>query len=411
MDRLFNSHWFVKIIAFFIALMLFTFVNLDNINNQPGVLPNISTKTYMLDEVPLNVYYDEENYSIVDQTETVQVTLTGSQAAITGFQIRMAEHEVFIDVREREEGNHTLRVEHRGFPNDVTVRIVPENARVVLQEKQTVSLPVTVEVMNEDEIEEGYSVGTPIVTPVNIAITASRDSIAEIAQAKAYVDVSGADALVEDTVPIKLYDRNGNELSLEVEPSIVEVRVPITSPNKVVPIKITRDGQLANGLSLDSLEVEPREVTIYGPSEVIAEIDVLEGIILDLSAIEDGEAIELEIPLPEGVEHVEPESIQVTPTISEEVEREFEDVSIEVVGAGSGTRVALPSEEEWSLSIIVKGAERRLESLSVDDIQVFIDVSQLSEGEQDAEIQINGPNDFIFELSESTVPVIITGTD
>ncbi|WP_413376818.1 YbbR-like domain-containing protein [Alkalihalobacillus sp. 1P02AB] len=407
MDKLFNSHWFVKIISFFIALMLFTMVNLDNVNNQPGLLPTLSSSTHTVGEVPLTVYYDEENYSLIDQTETVQVTLTGSQTAIQMFQMMRPNYEVFVDVTAQEEGTHTLQVEHRGFRNDVTVAIVPEYARVVLQEKQTYSLPVTVELVNEEEVEEGYSVGTPIVTPVNVTVKAARDAVAEVATAKAYVNISEADGSIEDTVPVKLYDRNGNELSLETEPSIVEVKVPITSPNKTVPIKITREGELPDDLSLESLIVEPREVTIFGPTEVIDEIDVLEGIILDLSELEDGEPVELEIPLPEGIEQVEPETLMVTPTISEKVDREFEDLSLEIVGESAGTTVSLASGEPSTISVVARGALSRLEELTREDIQVFIDVSQEGEGEHEVEVQINGPRDFAFVASQNKITVNI----
>lgn len=382
-------------------------VNLDNINNQPGLLPTLSSSTHTVGEVPLTVYYDEENYSLIDQTETVQVTLTGSQTSIQMFQMMRPSYEVFVDVTAQEEGTHTLQVEHRGFRNDVTVAIVPEYARVVLQEKQTYSLPVTVELVNEEEVEEGYSVGTPIVTPVNVTVKAARDAVAEVATAKAYVNISEADGPVEDTVPVKLYDRNGNELSLETEPSIVEVKVPITSPNKTVPIKITREGELPDDLSLESLVVEPREVTIFGSAEVIDEIDVLEGIILELSELEDGEPVELEIPLPEGIEQVEPETILVTPTISEKVDREFEDISLEIVGESAGTTVSLASGEPSTITVLARGALSRLEELTREDIQVFIDVSQEGEGEHEVDVQVNGPRDFAFVASQNTITVNI----
>ena len=69
------------------------------------------------------------------------------------------------------------------------------------------------------------------------------------------------------------------------------------------------------------------EVIIFGPKEVIEEIDVLEGVILDLADLENGEPVELEVPLPDGVEKVEPETVTVTPVISETEEKEFDDVT------------------------------------------------------------------------------------
>ena len=69
-------------------------VNIDNMNNQPGLLPTLSSSTHTVGEVPLTVYYDEDNYSLIDQTETVQVTLTGSQTAIQMFQMMRPSYEI-----------------------------------------------------------------------------------------------------------------------------------------------------------------------------------------------------------------------------------------------------------------------------------------------------------------------------
>lgn len=133
--------------------MLFTMVNMDSISNQPGVLPTMSSNT-TLEDVDLTVYYDEENYEVVDATEHVQVNLRGPQSALTRFQFSRSDYEVYVDVTEREEGIHTVGVQHRGIPKELTVSINPQYVRVELQEKQTVSLPVAVELQNTDEVEE-----------------------------------------------------------------------------------------------------------------------------------------------------------------------------------------------------------------------------------------------------------------
>ncbi|WP_231686895.1 CdaR family protein [Bacillus sp. JCM 19034] len=51
-------------------------------------------------------------------------------------------------------------------------------------------MPVQVEFLNEGDVKEGYSLGTPIVSPVNVEVTAARDQVAELKHARAYIDVS-----------------------------------------------------------------------------------------------------------------------------------------------------------------------------------------------------------------------------
>ncbi|WP_017729228.1 CdaR family protein [Halalkalibacterium ligniniphilum] len=412
MDKLFNSHWFVKIISFFLALMLFTMVNLDNISNQAGILPQVSTTTYTLEDVELTVLYDQERFEIVDQTEAVQVSLRGPRSDLTVFQVTRPSYEVYVDLTEREEGTHTVQVQHRGFPSDLAVTIVPEVARVELQEKQTVSLPVTVDIINEDKVQAGYSVGTPIVTPVNIEVTAARDFVNQVSMAKVYIDVTDASGPLEEAAPVKLYDHQGNELHLDdIEPSVVDVRVPITSPNKEVPVRITRQRELPEGLSIDSLTVEPREVKVYGPQNVLDDLSVIEGIQLDLSKLTESQTIELAVPLPRGAERVEPERVSVTVELAEQEELEMNNVPIDVIGAAEDLKVSFSEGSTDSVDLVLLGTEEILNRLTREDIQVYIDVNDLSEGTHTVPLQFNGPQNVEFQSNVKEIDVTIAARD
>ncbi len=382
-------------------------VNIDDLTSQPGVLPSLSDRTSTLEEVEVSVLYDEDNYAIIDQTEHVQVKLSGSQSAIAMFQLMRPDYEVFVDVSEREEGVHTLGVQHRGFPGDLAVSIVPQFVRVELQEKQTVSIPVEVEVVNAEAVEEGYSVGTPLVSPVNVTITAAREIAGQVAESKAYVDVTDANKMIEEAVPVKLYDSNGNELHLDVEPGIVDVKVPITSPNKSIPIRISREGELENGLSIERINMTPKEVVIYGPYDVIDSINVLEGLSLDLSDINENETYSMEVPIPPGVQQVEPETVVIDVEVAEEKSRQWSDVSIELLGRNAGLLVDLAEGQEDTISIVAHATEANLDQFSVDDIQVYADVSGLSEGEHSVPIQINGPQNIRFSVSKTNVNIVV----
>ncbi|WP_088105803.1 CdaR family protein [Halalkalibacter urbisdiaboli] len=408
MDKLFNSHWFVKIISFFIALMLFTMVNLDNISSQPGVLPSLSEGSYTLEEVELTVLYDEENYSVTDKTEHVQVNLRGPQSVLTYFQLIRPTYEIFVDVTEREAGVHTLSVQHRGFPSELTVSVVPQFVRVELQEKQTISLPVHVDLINSNEIEEGYTVGTPIVTPMNVEVTAAREVIASVASAKAYVDVSGADKMMEEAVPVKLFDEAGNELHLNVNPSIVDVKIPITSPNKRVPVKVPRDGTLPTGLSIESFEINPTEVTIYGPSEVIDKINVIEGTTINLNEITESQTIDVHLPVPKGVERIDPEKVQVTIEVAEEESIEWTDVPIEIIGANQNVNVNFAEDQAPMTGVTIYGSQTLLDKLTLNDIQAFIDVSDKSIGDHELPVQFNGPPNLRFVSEKEKAKVSVT---
>ncbi|WP_054708999.1 CdaR family protein [Bacillus sp. JCM 19041] len=230
MDKLFNSIWFVRILAFFIALMLFIMVNQNNVGS-PSLLPEVPSAPYTIENEPLEVHYDEERFELIDQPETVSIELQGSQVSISLFQLTSNRStEVFVDASEVEtEGEHVLAVNTRNFPSDLSVSTQPQVVRIELREKQTASFPVHVELENTDEISEDQALGSPVVNPVNVDVTADRDTLQSIEEVKVFVDLADADETIEEDYPVHFYDENGQEIEVQSDPNFVSVTVPLTS--------------------------------------------------------------------------------------------------------------------------------------------------------------------------------------
>ncbi|RXJ01887.1 YbbR-like domain-containing protein [Anaerobacillus alkaliphilus] len=391
MDKLYNNSWFVKAISFFIALMLFAIVNLDNATNQPGALQPITNGSYTIDEVPLTVYYNEEEFAITQMVEYVQINLRGPQNVLTLFQFARPSYDVFIDLRNLGVGTHEVAVQHRNFPNELTVNVLPQTVKVTIEEKRTISIPVDIEILNKAAIAEGYTVGTPIVEPVNVEITAAESIISQVGFAKGFVDVKDMNETVEKSVPIKVYDQHGNELYIDVTPTIVDVKIPITSPNKDVPLKISRTGELPEGLSIKSINSEPSTVKIFGPRTIINQINVIEGISVDLTTITENTILEVEVPVPEGVEKVTPATVRLIIEVDVEESLEVTDIPVEVVGIGEQMDVAFTIPEQERITLIVRGSPATIQRIRNQDIKVYIDVSELPIGEHSLPLQITGP--------------------
>ncbi len=408
MDRLYNSPWFVKAISFFIAVMLFIIVNYDSVSNQPGALPNITNVSSTLDEVPLNVYYNEEEFVITDMVEHVKVNIRGPQNVLTLFQIARPNYDVFIDLRNLEKGTHYVKVQHRNFPNELTVNIVPQTVKVTIDKKRTISMPVEIELINKNEIEDGYTVGIPIVNPVNVEITAAESIINHVALAKGFVDVKDLNKTEEKSVPIKVYDSNGNELNIDVKPETVDVQIPVTSPNKNVPVKINKIGELPDGKSIKSIYTEPKDVTIYGPNAVINQIKFIGGIDIDLPKITESTVLELNVPVPSGVEKVIPSKVKVFIEVDTEEEVEIEDIPIEVIGLSGTMESSFMLPEKGIISLIVKGSPENIQKIRKEDLKVYIDVNKLSIGEHTVKLHVTGPQNVKLTKPYNEIKVILS---
>jgi YbbR domain-containing protein len=222
-------------------------------------------------------YYDQEQYILTGLPDSVSVSLTGPENLITKTTLAN-DYELFVDLEGKEPGTYTLPVQTRGFPEELQVNTDPAQVRVTLHEKVTKTFSVDIDVENEDEMKEGYEPGDPIANPNQVRVTAAKETIEQIAAVKGAVDMKGADDTVEDTVPLKIYgEDSGKELNLEMSPSVVDVKVPVAGPSKTVPINISNKTSIPDDLSIASIEKDPNEVTLFGPNDVLEDIEFVEG--------------------------------------------------------------------------------------------------------------------------------------
>ncbi|WP_280771503.1 CdaR family protein [Salipaludibacillus daqingensis] len=411
LDNLFNKNWFIKLSSLVIAFMLFLMVNMDNSVNQPGGLPGVTDGSRVLEEVEMQVYYDEDTYVLTEQPEPVQVTLRGPQNVLTVAQVTQGQQELYIDLEGKEAGVHYEQVQHRGFPSGLTITISPMTVRVTIQEKQTVSFPVDVELMNEGQLEEGYVVGTPSTSPSTVDVTAAQGMIDQIASARVNIDLTGMSQSFSDSFPVSFYDQSGNVLELNADPPAVEVEVPITSPNKEVPIRIGQDGELPDGVAIDSISTQPENITIFGPVGIINDISFIDLSSIDLTEISGDTDFQFEVPLPDGIERVEPEVITVEVEATQEAEREFSDFEIEVDGLEDNQSIEFLSPEQGQFDLVVKGSPDALQRLERDELEASLNVEGLSEGDHEEPLSINGPQNLRFQQNDMTVSFILSETN
>jgi YbbR domain-containing protein len=407
MDKLFNKGWFIKLISILIAVMLFLMVNVGNQPNQAGGIPGITDGSRVLEDVPLNVYYDEENYVLTEAPETVQVTMRGPQNVLTLSQITSGQQEVYVDLEEMEAGSHYERVQHRGFPSDLNISIAPMTVSLTLEERATASFPVEV---NLENVEEGMDAGQPVVEPSSVTVTSGGETVEEIDSAQVTIDMSGRTEGFTETADVVLYDEAGNALDIVPEPGEVEVRVPLDSPHTEVPLQVNPPEETGSGRVISSVTLIPDTAVVYGAPDVLDGISSIEIEDINWSDMDGDTTVELEVPVPEGADRVEPGSVtmEVNTENGEASQREFSGFSIEVQGLASGLNAEFPTLENNQFTLELQGEEEVVESVSRSDIRAVVNLSGLSAGEHQAALQITGPSGIQFPQNGTELPVELT---
>lgn len=408
MDKLIDNRWVTRIIALLIALLLFASVSFENqpASKSPAGIPLFSNYTETLTEIPVNTYYDDQNLVVSGVPQYVNVTIEGP-SGVTKREGLQKEIEVYVDLTQLSVGTHKVKLQYRNISEKIKVKIDPAEITVVIQEKVTKEFPVEVDFVNRDQVAEGYTIEQPVAAPRVVKITGALEEIERIALVKAVVDLKGVTETFTQESRVAVYDKNQNVLSVSVEPSVVEITVPIVSPNKSVSFSLKQKGKLADGLSLVNITPTPNQVTIFGPKEVIDAISSIEGEI-DLDKITEDTTIDVKVPVPKGVTQVSPQQIEVAVDVEEEISETFSDLSIRSQGLDAQYALTFLTPEAGSLNLDVQGAQSVIEGTSPTNFDVFIDVTDLGIGEHDVDIEVKGPDNVTWALPQEKAKIRIT---
>ncbi|MCK1995068.1 YbbR-like domain-containing protein [Peribacillus muralis] len=445
MDKFTNSAWFMRIVAFALAALLFISINFEMESDKKSLglstAPEISTET--IENVPVEVYYDRENLVVSGVPETVDVTLKGAKSLLINAKNQRG-FKVYVDLSDPEisMGNRTVTFKITDLNDKLVATIDPEYAEVNVQERVTKEFSVDAE-YNTSLLEDGYTAGQPTVSPKTVKITGAKDAIEQISYVKANLEISkGLNETVNGKATVKALDRDLNKLDVTIEPASVAVSLEVSIPSKTVSIVPKQTGKAKDGVRIKSISVDPKEVTLFGSETSLEKISELK-LPVNISKIDGDTELELDLTKPGSVQKLSLGKAKVTirtekvdvdqkdaDPVDEEVVQEpaqdqeeetedkpveedeptaiesktFNNVKIEPVGLQDGLDAELESDVT---SITLRGKADDLKDITKDDINLTVDLSNLDEGTHDVELAVNAPAGMDWELGTKTVTVTI----
>ena len=407
MDNWFKSKWFVRLASLAFAVFLYIFVNVTvNSSHSDPTFSGRSEQTQTLDDVPVEIRIDEANYVVSGVPEFVTVSLQGNPGNLTPL-VFQRNFDVYVDLQGLEEGDHEVKLEHN-ISNDLTVFIEPKTIEVTIEERASEEFAVVADFINEDKMAPGYELVDYTLDPPTVTITSSRSVIDQIGIVKAYVNLEGLDSSINNReLPVNVYDTQGNELTVRIEPENIQISAEVDNPSKSVPVSVETTGELPEGYALNSISANVDEVEVFSTSEVLEGISELETEAIDLSEITESGTIDAQLSLPEGVNVPDMETIEVT--VDVEQTRVLEGLTIEEEGLTSGQAVTFVEPDAAEMDITVTGDEADIKELTAEDIRIFIDLSDLEPGEHQVPITIEGPDTdnitITGEFEEATIEI------
>ncbi len=377
-------------------MFLYTFVSVGvNSSQSDSTFSGGTDQSHMLDDVPVEIRIDEENFVVSGVPETVTVNLQGSPGSVTPISLQR-NFDVYVDLQGLGEGEHTVELEHT-ISNDVKAFIEPKSITVTIEERATEEFSVVADFINSEGMAEGYELVDYQLEPSTVTITSSRSIINQIGIVKVYINLEGLDSSINNReVPVNVYDTQGNELNVRIQPENVQVSAEINNPSKSVPVTIQTTGEMQNGYSINSISANVEEVEVYSTSDILEGISEVTTEAIDLSEITESGTIEAQLALPDGVNAQELETIEITVDI--EQTRDFEDVPITEEELEAGLDIIYSEPESARMGLTVTGSEADIGELTADDFLILINLNGLTPGEHRVPVTVEGP-----EIEDVTV--------
>ena len=270
--------------------------------------------TITIENVPVELKYDEEEYYVTGAQKTVQVNFSGTPSKLK--QIQATDNfNVILDLRNYELGEFEVTYEVEGIPEDVTATVLPKKTMVSIQNLVEQTFEVQAEV-NESRLSSNYTIESITTDPEVVTVRGGEDDMARIQYVRAMI--SGTEKItdaIRESAEVSVFDGVYNKLDVVIEPQKVAVDIKVKENSKEVPVYLNVVGSLKSGYQLDGISLENETITIYGPQDMLDEIVGVEAEI-NLEDIDQSGSFNVSLELPSNIQKTEPANVKAEVKIS-----------------------------------------------------------------------------------------------
>jgi YbbR domain-containing protein len=227
--------------------------------------------------------------------------------------------------------------------------------------------------------------------PQQVAIVGPNSLLEQIEQVRIDIDISSVKENIKTENIVSIYDKNGEEIkNLSVEPNTVSVSIKVGEgyPEKILPIKPRIVGKPAPEYYISKIVANPSYIKVYGNYSKIGKLDFLETIPIDVNGISKTLTVKIPPIISEGIyiSNEQESLIEVQILVMEKQEEcIFKNISITRRDASPFIDYQLSPE---TVDIKVSGSHTIINSMTEDDIKVFVNLLDLEIGKVKVEVEL-----------------------
>lgn len=341
-----NNIWFIRIIALVFSIFLYTFVGAEN-NRFAARSPNASINiTETVSNVPVQLGQVGDDVFVSNLQESVSLRITGPKNIVT----QVLAKDLYVeteDLRNFEMGRQQVRLKMPTALAEAGVEYQITPSRVIVDLNRLASRQVEVNYEIADNlIAEGYELVNVTMDTSSVTLTGNESTIESID--RVFVRISSdkpQTSTFTKSFPIEIRDNANNLLDLNADISKTNVTVEIrklADPEATVSLSVV--GENLENYQYEYVLVGPQQVTLDGDAALIASIGRVNAV-LDVSEITESGTYPATIQMPEGLNGISPQTVDVQVTVTPKVVESQSEESSQASSSVSAEESVLPAEE------------------------------------------------------------------
>jgi YbbR domain-containing protein len=338
---------------------------------------------------------------------SADVTIQGSQTIVSS---RLASDIVVrADLSRLGPGTHSvpLAVEVVKPNSDsfrrLVSRVEPAQISIELEPRESRDNRIAIELVKAPPI--GFRNDEPQPNVDVVLVSGAASLVSQVVAVRGQLDLSASRNPLEVDLRLHAIDADGNRVTgVELEPQTASVAVNISRRDDIRQIAVRPNvllSTLPDGFTLKNQSYEPESLFVSGAPDQLEKIsDTLLTAPISLEGREEGFVTSVPVQLPDdelfvmGGDSNITVSIEIIPIV---VSRQIDSIEVGHIGLGDGFDVSIVPK---TASAIVTGPVVYVDALSLEDIQLVVDLDGLTPGVYDLSPSISIT---VGDLSEANV--------
>jgi len=386
--------WVILIAAILVWINVYAFIDRTVTVSAPLLVKNLS-----------------ENLAIAEPLTVVDATVIGGirdTARLSGETLQFS-----LDASEvTTPGRYTLEIQPELLPESIKlVSFVPQQIQVTAEAIASKSVPVTT--LSQGVPNDRYSINALTAVPSEVLVFGAPSLLAQISEARAYVDVSRRRESFAVPAAATVQDAKSRTISsLRVAPATVKVNVEMIAGASIrnLGLQPAFSGELPGGFWVQEVKFDPMVVQARGPHKILRNLTSLFSTPINLTDRRGSFNEQVAVNLPSGVELVGENVVMARVTISSsEGTRQLDIVPQYVnVTEGFGVTAANPA----SIQVVISGDPKTINQLKRSDVGLNLDLKGTLSGTNQITITpamfVLPPNIQIVSFTPATMEVILS---